>query len=261
MMELTHWCELHSHLRDRHPFSELLPVIEDALADGVVTEDESKDILWLCSSFADNSSYYDVTTSAIQFLSGLVHGIMADGELSDREISALSAWMSTNSFLSGTYPFDEINSMLSAMLADKKISEDERGQLMAFFSDIIDFTSSYNLHQANFKQLKERYSLSGICAVHPDILIEGKCFCFTGESCRAKRAEIAKIITELGGIFRTDISKKIDYLIVGNSGNPCWAYACYGRKIEEAMVLRKNGAKITIVNESDFWDLIDRSST
>lgn len=261
MMELAHWCELHSHLRDRHPFSELLPVIEGALADGVVTEDESKDILWLCSSFADNSSYYDVTTSAIQFLSGLVHGIMADGELSDREISALSAWMSANSFLSGTYPFDEINSMLSAILADKKVSKDERSQLMAFFSDIIDFTSSYNLHQANFKQLKERYSLSGICAVHPDISIEGKCFCFTGESCRAKRAEIAKIITELGGIFRTDISKKIDYLIVGNSGNPCWAYACYGRKIEDAMVLRKNGAKIIIVNESDFWDLIDRSST
>ena len=45
--------------------------------------------------------------------------------------------------------------------------------------------------------------------------------------------------------------------MVGNSGNPCWAYACYGRKIEEAVTLRKAGAKVVIVNETDFWDAVD----
>lgn len=56
--ELVHWCELHAHLRDRHPFSEILPVVEHAYEDGVVTEDEAKDILWLCNNFVDDSSYY-----------------------------------------------------------------------------------------------------------------------------------------------------------------------------------------------------------
>lgn len=208
MVELTHWCELHAHLRDRHPFSELLPVVESACLDGIVTDDEAKDILWLCNNFADNSSYYDATTSAIQFLAGLVHGIMADGELSDKEVSALSSWMNANSFLAGTYPFDEINGMLRAILADRKVSEDERGQLMALFSDIIDFTSSFNLNQLDFDRLKEKYSVSGVCASNPDICFEGKSFCFTGESCRAKRTEIAEIVTNLGGFFSQRCIKK-----------------------------------------------------
>lgn len=257
MTELAHWCELHSHLRDRHPFSELLPVVENACSDGIITDDEAKDILWLCSNFADSSSYYDATTSAIQFLAGLVHGIVADGELSDKEVTALSSWMSANSFLNGTYPFDEINGMLHTILADRKVSEDERGQLMALFSDIIDFTSSFNLNQIDFDRLKEKYSISGVCAANPEISFENKVFCFTGESYRAKRAEIAKIINSLGGRFNADVSKKVDYLIVGSSGNPCWAYSCYGRKIEDAVGLRRAGAKIVIVNENDFWAKVD----
>lgn len=257
MAELTHWCELHSHLRDRHPFSELLPVVDAACADGVVTEDEAKDILWLCNNFADNSSYYDMTTSSIQFLSGLVHGIMADGELSNREIAALSSWLNANDFLAGTYPFDEIHGMLCAILADGKITEDERNHLMALFSNILDFTSSLNLNRADFDELREKYSISGICAACPDISFAGKIFCFTGESLRAKRAEIADIIDSLGGTLRSSVSTKTDYLIVGNSGNPCWAYACYGRKIEEAVALRQGGAKVVIVNETDFWDAVD----
>lgn len=257
MAELMHWCELHSHLRDRHPFSELLPVVDATCADGVVTEDEAKDILWLCSNFADNSSYYDMTTSSIQFLSGLVHGIMADGELSDREVAALSSWVNANDFLAGTYPFDEIHGMLCAILSDGKISENERNQLMALFSNFLDFTSSFNLTRANFDELREKYSIPGICAACPDVSFEGKLFCFTGESLRAKRAEIADIIASLGGTLRPSVSAKTDYLIVGNSGNPCWAYACYGRKIEEAVNLRRAGAKVVIVNETDFWDAVD----
>ena len=257
MAELTHWCELHSHLRDKHPFSELLPVVDAACADGVVTEDEAKDILWLCSNFVDNSSYYDMTTASIQFLSGLVHGIMADGVLSDNEISALSSWISANDFLAGTYPFDEINGMLCEILADRKITQEERDQLMAFFSSIIDFTSSFNLSRSDFSVLREHYSVSGICAACPEIIFEGRLFCFTGESHRAKRAEIADIVVQLGGTQRSSVSPKTDYLVVGNSGNPCWAYACYGRKIEEAVTLRKAGAKVIIVNETDFWDAVD----
>ena len=255
--ELTHWCELHAHLRDRHPFSEILPVVEHAYEDGVVTEDEAKDILWLCNNFVDDSSYYDMVTSSIQFLAGMLHGLLADGELSDREITTLKAWIDANDFLAGTYPFDEINSLLHVVLEDKKITADEREKLMAFFGNVIDFTASYNLSEKDFSQLREKYSIGGICAVCPEITFEGKLFCFTGESYRAKRAEIADTITQLGGKARSSVSSKTDYLVVGNSGNPCWAYACYGRKIEEAVNLRKEGASVIIVNETDFWDAVD----
>ena len=198
-----------------------------------------------------------MVTSSIQFLSGMIHGLMADGELGDSEISTLRSWIDANDFLAGTYPFDEINSLLSVILEDKKISEDERNQLMAFFSNIIDFSASTNLSEKEFSKLREQYSIDGICAICPDISFAGKTFCFTGESYRAKRAEMAQIVSELGGIARSGVAAKTDYLVVGNAGNPCWAYACYGRKIEEAVRLRKGGAPIVIVNETDFWDAVD----
>ena len=257
MTELVHWCALHAPLRDRHPFSELLPVVEAAYQDGVVTEEESKDILWLCNNFADSNSYYSVVTSSIQFLSGMIHGFMADGQLGDQEVLSLQSWIHANDFLAGTYPFDEINSLLSVILEDKKITEDERKQLMAFFSNIVDFSSSISLSEKEFAELRKQYSVDGICAVCPEITFQDKIFCFTGESTRAKRSEMAQMVAGLGGLARSSVTAKTDYLIVGNGGNPCWAYACYGRKIEEAVHLRKQGAKVVIVNETDFWDALE----
>ena len=182
---------------------------------------------------------------------------MADGELSDKEISKLKAWMEANDFLAGTYPFDEINSLLCAVLADKVITKEERERLMAFFGNIIDFTSSFNLVEKDFNELKKKYSISGICAMCPEITFEEKIFCFTGESYRSTRAKMNDIVKELGGQVRSGVSVKTNYLIVGNAGNQCWAYSCYGRKIEDAMQLRKDGGNVIIVNETDFWDAVD----
>ena len=137
------------------------------------------------------------------------------------------------------------------------ITPDEREQLMAFFGNLIEFKDSFNLTEVDFKALQEKYSIAGICAVCPEITFKDKVFCFTGESYRAKRHVMAEAVRALGGTARGNVSAKTDYLIVGNAGNPCWVYACYGRKIEEAMQLRKAGEKIVIVNETDFWDAIE----
>lgn len=255
--ELTHWCLIHSHLEGRHPFSEIIPAIRKACEDGIITEEESLDILWVCTSFADNGSYYNAATSSIQFLSGLVHGIMADGVITDSEVHVLQKWVEDNDFLCGTYPFDEINSLLTDILADGKIDTDERATLMAFFSNLIEFNNSYNLVEADYVDLRTTYSVDGICAVCPEITIPGNLFCFTGESYKGTRKELTETITNLGGVFRSSVSKKTNYLVVGNAGNPCWAYACYGRKIEEAVRLRKEGFQVVIVNETDFWDAVE----
>lgn len=255
--ELVHWCELHAPLRNRHPFSEILPVVERACEDGVIDESESKDILWLCSNFVDNNSYYNWITSSLQFLSGLIHGIMADGELSDNEIFTLKKWLDSNSFLEGSYPFDEINSLLYSVLEDKTITLREKEELVAFFSNFVDFSSSLNLIESEYVDYRKKYTVSGICAMCPEISFETKTFCFTGESYCSTRKEMTEAVQKLGGIVRSNVSSKTDYLIVGNAGNPCWVHACYGRKIEEAMAIRKNNGKVIIVNETDFWDSVE----
>jgi hypothetical protein len=257
MMELLHWCTLHAHLRDRHPFNELLPLVEEAYADGVVTGEEAKDIVWLCNNFVSDSDYYDLVTSSVQFLSGLLHGIMADGVLDDSEVRALSTWLNANRYLKGCYPFDEIDSLVTSALADKKIDQEERERMMAYFSNFIDFTESYNLDERKLAEMKQQYSVEGICAVCPEITIEDHYFCFTGESRKYKRAEIFEIIDAAGGNNQGTVNRHTNYVVVGGAGNPCWAYACYGRKIEQAVKLRKAGSRLSIIHENDLWDALD----
>ena len=256
IQELVHWCSIHEHLRDRHPFSELLPTIQQSIQDGVIDEDEQKDILWLCNNFTDSSSYYNEMTSSIQFLNGMIHGMMADGKLNDKEIYSLRLWLDANDYLQGTYPFDELTTLIHTILEDGVITSSEKESLMAFMSNLVEFKDSYNLVESDFASLRQKYSIGGICAYCPDVEIKDKLFCFTGEAYRSTRAEIKAEVERLGGKFRPSVSGKTDYLVVGNAGNPCWAYSCYGRKIEEAMALRKEGAKVQIINETDFWDAI-----
>lgn len=255
--ELLNWCMAHKNLEDRHPFNELIPLIERSCEDGIVTEEESKDIMWVCSNFKSDSEYYDTITSSLQFLQGMIHGILSDGEISDEEIYSLKEWIVENEYLTGCYPFDEIESLILTVISDGEISEDERNILKAFLSNFVDLTISYNLNQPEIDTLKQKYSISGICAVCQEIEFENNTFCFTGESIRAKRSDIADIIESHGGHFKSGVTNKTRYLIVGNKGNPCWAFSCYGRKIEEAVARRKKGQKLTIVNEVDFWDILE----
>ena len=257
IQELSNWIILHENLRNRHPFTELLPAVESVVMNDRVSEEAKEDILWLCNNFTQNGEYYDVITSAVQVLHGLVHGVLADGELSDTEIEKLHRWIVENEYLQGVYPYDELKTLLHTALSDGKIDHSEREMLKAFLGTLIEFKDSRNLAESDFVKLREQYSIQGICAVDPDIEIKGRSFCFTGESYRATRAEIVKTIEELGGSAKSSVTKKTDYLIVGNAGNPCWAFSCYGRKIEQAIALRKAGCKVVIVNETDFWAAVE----
>ncbi|PFM75230.1 NAD-dependent DNA ligase [Bacillus sp. AFS077874] len=259
LSELINWCNLHRHLQSKPPFSEIIPLIDLSLNDNILELDEINDILWLCNQVnkdEDFIEFYDLTTSSIQQLEGIFHGMLADNELSDIEIIQLKKWMDDRRFLKSSYPFDEITSLLVSVLEDGIITVDEKNTLKAFFGNFIDTKQSYNINEYDIKALQSKYSIEGICATEPEISFEGKLFCFTGTSYKAKRNEIANLITDKGGLFNNNVLKKTDFLIIGGEGNPCWAYSCYGRKVEKAVQLRKEGSNVLIVHENDFWKLI-----
>ena len=214
MQELVHWCSIHAHLKERHPFSELLPVIEKAMEDGFIDEEEQNDILWLCNNFVDEGKYYDVITSSIQFLGGLIHGIMSDGQLSNTEIKALNLWLKSNDFLRGTYPFDELTAMLHSILEDGIITEDERNSLLAFMSNLVEFKDSYNLSEFEFAALRDKYSIGGVCAHNPVIVVSQHNFCFTGESYRSPRTIwlSATVVTPVGLIPATAVKSNLRWI-------------------------------------------------
>jgi len=258
--ELTNWCDDQRELVAQHPFTELVPRVRAALADGTIAPEEQADLLWLCSNLSSGSIYYDVVTADVQVLHGILHGILADGVITHEEAKGLREWTDTNAHLRGTYPFDELDSLFTTVLRDGKVDAQEQSLLKEFFEDFISYSLAKRIEQARGgANIKQHMRLPGICAVCPVIEFPDHVFCFTGASTRAVRRDIAEQITRRRGVFKEGVSRDLHYLVVGAAGNPCWAFSCYGRKVEQAVALRRDGHKLIIVHEHDFWDAIEDS--
>lgn len=250
--ELELWCDQHQYLMDRNPFRDLITNIQVIISDSIVTSEEIQDMKWLCGKFEDGFEYYSKCTSDLQKLQGISHGLLSDGIINDNEVQGLSNWLNEHSHLASYYPYDEITALITEVLLDGKVDQSEKALLKAYFNEFVQL-SNEELQEQISEQSKE-VKIEGICALDPKITIQGHQFCFTGNSTRCSRSEIAKVVEELGGRFSTSVSQKTNFLVVGDDGNPCWAYACYGRKVEKAIELRRKGFPIIIVHENDFWD-------
>lgn len=255
-IEIANWITLHEDLAKYQPFSELIPLAKEALTDGKIDSEELQDILWVLQQFDEGNKYYNLITLAIQALQGIFHGILSDDTISDIEVERLRDWIDDNTILKGTYPYDELESIIKTILSDGNITEREKSQLKAFIGDFIDCTKSYNLSQNDLNELKTEFQIDGLCSVNPEVIVKNHSFCFTGKSSRCTRVEIEQAVVSCEGIYSDSVTKDTHYLVIGNDGNSCWSFSCYGRKVEKAMQMRKKGHQIIIVHENDFWNCI-----
>lgn len=256
MAELKNWLGLHKELLERLGFTDLLTVLEESLQDRQLSAEEKADILWLCSHYTANNIYQDFIINDIQKLQGLLHGIMADNLIELPEIEQLGKWLADHAYLKGIYPYDELYSMILSVLADKKLDPDEQALLKVYFSEFIDVKKTKNLHEDELNELRSSFQISGVCASHPQLEFKDHLFSFTGISARVNQAEIKSLIEARGGQFKANVVKDTDYLIVGNKVRTAWPFSCYGRKVEQAVSLRKAGSSILIVHENDFWNQV-----
>jgi hypothetical protein len=255
LLELGNWCSKHQELVDRNPFKDFMLVISEVINEHADREELIEDLLWRCKQYESENVFYNQATADLQTLQGLCHGILADGLINDEEVKSLDKWLEDNEHLASYYPYDELRSLIISVLSDGKIDAQERLRLMAYFNEFVNLTDAEL--SSKIKLETADVTISGICTVDPNVIFAGKTFCFTGLSKKAKRSEIAQQIISLGGIFSNTITKTTDYLIVGDDGNPCWAFACYGRKVEVAVGLRKQGSQISLIHEYDFWDFME----
>jgi NAD-dependent DNA ligase len=246
------WLDDHKELRELHPFNELVPVVRAAIKDGVLSEEEREDITWLCNRLR-SAEYYDKTTADLQRLHGVLGGIIADGVVSEDELRALADWIDEHDHLRTCWPYDEVGALITSVMADKKIDEQEHKLLVDFFSEFVSVADERTIVSPHFA---EGTTLAGLCAVCPEIDFADQKFCFTGSSTRHTRVELSTLIHNLGGHVSSSLSASVKYLVIGAEGNPCWAYACYGRKVEKAVELRKAGVRLLIVHENDLLDAI-----
>jgi hypothetical protein len=246
------WLDDNSEYSHRHPFNELIPVVKQAVSDGILSDDERKDILWLCEQLV-STEYYDLTTADLQRLHAILGGIASDGIITVAELRGLSDWLIEHEHLKSCWPYDEVDSLITTILADQKIDDSEHNLLMDLFTE---YTAILDSRTIVRPKLSDGSNLVGLCAVCPNIVFQDSKFCITGKSFKYSRDQFSDLIKRLGGEFVNSVSSLVNYLIIGADGNPCWAYACYGRKVEEAVALRKNGVRIALIHENDFHDAV-----
>ena len=254
--EISNWIQVQDEFSDMLPFSEIISRLHNALDDGVLSMDEVEDLRWVCNNYLSKEGPYNDITHGMQILQGIIHGIMADGEITMEELDSLTEWMEENEYLRGYYPYDEIESILAQVMTDRKISQEESELLQAFLGEFVDTSLSINISDTDLNSIREKHTLEGLCAVCPQIDIKDHLFCFTGKSSKASRKEIADAVVQHGGKFNNQVVSGTQYLVVGNDNSSCWAYCSYGRKVEKAMKMRNQGAHIVIIHENDFWDAI-----
>jgi len=253
--ELRQWASEHKNLINKNPFREFIISIEEMAQHNLPSKEALEDLYWLTQKYEGDNYYFNSLTSDLKILQGICHGILSDGKINDREIVELNKWLDYHEHLSTYYPYDEIKSLLVNVLSDGKIVEEEKKTLKAYFNQFIKLhdTTTTNQIRDEISEVK----ISGLCTSNPIVSFHGKTFCITGVLKSGNRADIENDIKTLGGQIVDSITKNTDYLIIGDNGNPAWAYSCYGRKVEEAVLLRKEGHNIMLIHEFDFVDILD----
>ena len=224
--KLRLWVEDNRLYKQYSLFDRIINKLEEILEDNVITEYERIELEKLVTSI-NESKMYSESTLTLQILNGILDGIVCNQKVNQKEIENLNIWLRQNDYLKDVYPYDKVLLEVNKVLEDGILTEEESNYIFDTFNEIVnpDFSDDENID------------------------FNGKTFCLTGEFKCATKQEISKKLQELGGIEKTGVSSKLDYLIVGGVGSDAWKFGKIGGKQAKAQELNEKGANIKIIDE------------
>lgn len=199
-----------------------------------------------------NSKFFIEHTCDVQRLHGLLAGLACDSDYSEEEILALNAWLEKHNHLKNDPIYKELLIALNHVRVLNRVSPDTKEVLRLTLAKYIQL-NNFGLPQIAVSSSEENKNPD---FYHGNVEIQGKTICLTGASERYTKAEWKKVIEAKGGIFKDDLTKTADYLVICNKGNSSWAHMSYGRKFEQAKKWQNDGAKILIITEDVFLKII-----
>jgi DNA ligase (NAD+) len=82
--------------------------------------------------------------------------------------------------------------------------------------------------------------------------VAGRSFVFTGKLASSDRKTAQNLVLARGGLAPDDVSKTLDYLVVGDDGSPLLGGGAKSSKQKKAEKLQTEGTPIRIISETDF---------
>jgi NAD-dependent DNA ligase len=207
-----------------------------------VSKDEHGQTRHLFRALAENN-----VSKAIDQLSGICAGILADGKVCDTEARFFNDWVRKFSSSEPIWPFTDILSRLNAIFNDGVIDEEERSELAELMKQIIGRELDDDPTQSHSSALPLNDP-----APNP-VKFSGNEFVLTGRFAFGTRQKVTAAILALGGTVKDGFPMlTTHYLIIGAFASRDWYNTNYGRKIERGVEIRSNGHPISIVSE-EHW--------
>lgn len=174
-------------------------------------------------------------TQALVALKGIITGIACDNVLSEDEVFYLKGWLDKNTDLSGNYPFDIAFREVSAALADGVLEQSELDHMLDIFKEFLNPVETKSEHA-------EAVDFSG------------KTICLSGDFETGSKDEVGERLTNLGAVISKNVTKAVDYLIVGEKGSAAWSCGNYGTKVKKALEMQGKGHTIKILRECEIFN-------
>lgn len=250
LLFLGQWLRTQQGLFEDGDAIDLLDLISDVLKDDLITAAELDDLKNLINDIIDYKSVEDVgDEDRINELLGLLAGISSDDRLVDLEIEKLIDWINGNEDISGEWPIYVLVERINQIIDDGVITQEERNNLLDIIKRIsgqaFTDTGSADLLSTDF--LEEEVEMFD----H-----EGTHICFTGKFISGTRDTVQKKARQLGAVIKRDVTRSLDVLVIGIETSRDWRFTSYGRKIEKALNLKKEGHNIIIMSERVWVDFL-----
>ena len=191
-------------------------------------------------------------TRSCEALLGVCQGLLADHVLNESEFHFLDLWLHDHPDIADVWPGVVIAARIRSILADGIVTEEELQQLQEVLRSILGGT---------WGETGAATGLPSELPIQDDtpVVLADRMFCFSGRFVFGTRSTCENFVIARGGFINKDITKDLDFLVVGTFISPDWLNTSFGRKIEKALGYQSDGFKVRIVSEKHWSETIERA--
>jgi DNA polymerase-3 subunit epsilon len=131
-----------------------------------------------------------------------------------------------------------------------------RSKPLTALKQMTSFHKPQNHKQSRFKQISIAEIAATVDKIDTQNPVYGKAFVFTGEMEQMEREEAMQMVVNLGGVIKSGVSKKVNYLVVGVQDKSLVGSSGMSSKEVKAQELIEQGIDIQVICEKAFMELI-----